>query len=727
MKRCATASAAIVFTLIFILSFMQVKAVGIICLCFAVFLVVAALLKNKALIFTAAFCLAASLSVFLFFRFGVAHDYAYNGMDLKINATVESALYDGRYILKINEAGIGTQTVDINGKVILNGDIDDVLEERDIISGTFSMTAPSKSGSLLVYEYANGAYLNAYLKSDYKYEGFKEPTVFDVSYNLRQYIQNVTSKIGGDAGGLVLSLLTGNKSDMTEKTVTAFRDCGLSHIMAVSGMHLSVVTAIGVTVIDKFELERKLRQILCLILIVFVMTAAAFSYSVMRAGIMSVIVILAAFFNRRSDGLNSLGVSVTAICLINPFAVMDIGFILSVSATFGILVIMPLLYRFIYKIRLAPLRWVVSCLLVSLSATIGILPACAFIFSSVSFIGLMLSVLTNIFVALLIVLGLILCAFHFVPGISSVIIYLTGLFADTFIIIAKYCSRFKFAVMEFEPLPLMLFFVLIFLFGLIKFIPIKEKPRKNVLLVLGSITFLIAVLCSAKPVFSQCYFNVSGENNSLGVYARAEDCLVVLDCTDAQRASEIKDVLEKNEKIDLYFVPEYSDSRMEVLKNLASLNKIEKLVIADIDDKQKYDIIELFENKNTKVILAQGGCSFECNGVTVSLYSNGETGFIPYISCNGFGAVYLPKTADPNAVSYLPEADMLVMNGKYLSSVKGIFSISPKNVTVYNASYRKISSFNFEYKEKDFSLNEVTGKVYAAIEKNGKFTVYGEV
>lgn len=726
MKRCALASAAIVFTLIFILNYLDSKAVLITCLCFVVFLIVSLIIKNKVLIFTTAFCVAASISVFVFGYFFAEHDATYNGMNIEIQATVEQKYSEDWYLIKIDEAKDGIYPIKFNGKVMLFDNSEDIYEEREIISGAVHISAPSKKDLSMPIGYADGAYVEAYSLGQIQSLGFKEATFFDFSYNLRHYIQTVTEKIGGEEGGLTLSLITGDKSYLREDTVIAFNKCGLTHIMAVSGLNLSIITGFGLLILNKLELSRRLRQLLCIGLILFVMTAASFSFSVMRAGIMSAVLLLSCFFNRRSDALNSLSVAVTAICLVNPYAGMDVGFLLSVSATFAIVVIMPLLYRYIYKIKFEPARCLINSFAVCLSATIGVLPIAALVFSSMSLIGVVMSVVANLLVSVILIMGLLLCAVHFIPGVSHIFIYVIKAFAKIFILIVKYCARFEFAVIEFDPLPLIIFIVLILLFGLVQFIPFKEKPRKSILLLFGSIAFVVAFICSAKFTFPQWNFTVSGQNHNLGVYAKSEEELIVLDCTDMTQAKEIKNLIGKYERIKLYILPEYSEDRTEVLKYFSQLNKIEKLILPDIDDKQKYDIIELFKDKNTEVILINGGYSFTQDDLAVSVYECNDTGIIPYLSYNGFGALYLSRSADPSHISILPKADMLVMNGKYLSSIKGIMNVSPSSVTVYNASYGQISSFKLEHKEKDYSVNEVTGKIIAAIENSGRFTVYGE-
>ncbi len=725
MKRCAVVSAAIVFTLTFILSYVEVKAVAIVCLCFAASLIVALLMKNRLFIFVAVFCLASSVSMLLFNYFGVAHDAAYNGMTLDITATVERRYSDDRYLLKINESRSGIYETDINGKVIFYNYSDKTYSERDIISGQFTVRSPERENSLLLSFFADGAYIQAYEKSEITLIGKEEATFFDISYNLRNYIQTVCRKIGADEGGLILSLLTGNKSDMTDETVNAFKICGLSHIMAVSGLHLSVVTGLAVVLLDKLELERRFRQLLCLGLILFVMTAASFSFSVMRAGIMSALLIFAYSFKRRNDSLNSLGVSVTVICLVNPFAVMDIGFILSVSATFGILIIMPLLYRFIYKIRFKLFRWIIICIAVSVSATIGALPATAFVFSTVSFIGVALCVVTNIFIWILIISGLVFCAVSYVPGLSFVLMHILRFVAKIFIAIVKYCAQFDFAVIDFNPYPLLAFGILLVLLTIIR-MHYGKKARKNVFIACISLAFVIAFLCSARLTYTDCNFTVNGKNHSLGIFAQTENSLAVLDCTDMTRAAEINACLGKEDKINLYFVPEYSKERLAVIEYFAQLDKIEKIIIPDIDDKKKYDIIELFKDKETEVILTDGGCSFPANDITVSVYAYEESALILHTSYNKFSAVYLPKTVNPTQASLLPKADMLIMNGKSLSSVKGIAQIEPSSITVYNASYGDISEFKIATEHYNYSVTEVVTTVYAAVGKNGKFIVYGE-
>ena len=200
-----------------------------------------------------------------------------------------------------------------------------------------------------------------------------------------------------EEGALLGAILTGDKEGLSAKTRLDFQTLGLSHMLAVSGLHLSVFVAFFSRLFRKFDARR---LGLKLFLILFSLTFAAvtgFTPSIVRSAVMLILILLADLFRREYDSLNALGAAVLLICLFNPYANHDIGFLLSASATFGIIAFeAPFERRLKEALRLdrvsspvlrKPLLLLAGVFSVSFCATAAVMPVSMLYFGRVSLIG----------------------------------------------------------------------------------------------------------------------------------------------------------------------------------------------------------------------------------------------------------------------------------------------------------------------------------------------------
>ena len=222
----------------------------------------------------------------------------------------------------------------------------------------------------------------------------------------KSIVSSLMSLMPGDNGALSVAMITGIKDYLSEYANSCFRAVGASHIMAVSGLHLTAVTGIVLFLIKKFRIKDRAGGIILIVSVLVYIVLAGFSKSVVRAGIMMIILTSAKFFMRRGDSLNSLGLAVALICL-NPFAVFDVGAVLSVLAVLSLITLYPVFSRSFKKNSLTdtdcfPVReyakntvlGIVSGIFVSLSVMVYTVPAMLVFFGYVS-VG---SVVSNIFV-----------------------------------------------------------------------------------------------------------------------------------------------------------------------------------------------------------------------------------------------------------------------------------------------------------------------------------------
>lgn len=148
--------------------------------------------------------------------------------------------------------------------------------------------------------------------------------------------EKINYLISENEASILKGIILGDTSNIEEKMYEKFRVSNISHILAVSGMHVSYIV-IGIKLLlDKKIGKRKTKYIIITILI-FYMFLTGFSTSIVRATIMSIIVILSGILYRKNDIWTSISFSLLIILIYNPFAILDIGLQLSYAGTIGII------------------------------------------------------------------------------------------------------------------------------------------------------------------------------------------------------------------------------------------------------------------------------------------------------------------------------------------------------------------------------------------------------
>ena len=134
------------------------------------------------------------------------------------------------------------------------------------------------------------------------------------------------------------AMLLGDKDGLSSTFRSDMSALGISHILAVSGMHMSIIAFLIIKIVERISYSRKIKSVAVIIGSVAFMAVAGFSPSVVRSAIMLIISMLSVFFYGKSDSVTSLLVAAAIICFMDPQAILNCGFLLSFFATLGIVV-----------------------------------------------------------------------------------------------------------------------------------------------------------------------------------------------------------------------------------------------------------------------------------------------------------------------------------------------------------------------------------------------------
>lgn len=277
------------------------------------------------------------------------------------------------------------------------------------------------------YNYSKGIFLKANPVSEIEITEEAGFSPFGFIGDYSEYLKDIVrERLSGDNGALLTAIFFGDKKGLSYDLSSSVRKSGVAHIAAVSGMHLCLIITILVSLINCTPLRG--RNKLCFgIIAVLILTLMVFfnmTASVRRSGIMLIIYYAALLFRRKTAPLNSLGLAVLLIILIEPYAVRDTGLILSLCGTYGAGVLAPALSVKFRDNAFLPIK---EALMVSLCASISTLPVASLVFGGVSLLSVptSLTIYPFFFIALIFMLilafsgGLLAAPCLFVAGLCA--------------------------------------------------------------------------------------------------------------------------------------------------------------------------------------------------------------------------------------------------------------------------------------------------------------------
>ncbi|MGG4217365.1 ComEC/Rec2 family competence protein [Paenibacillus jamilae] len=149
--------------------------------------------------------------------------------------------------------------------------------------------------------------------------------------------------------GYMKGLVLGVTDELDPATYNEFTQLGLTHILAISGMHVAVYAATLLYLLKLLRVSRETSLTVVMVLIPAYVLLTGASPSVVRAGIMAMIGLFAARRGLLKDGLNILSISALLMLLWNPYYLLSVSFQLSFLVTGGLLIYMPLMKPFFAK------------------------------------------------------------------------------------------------------------------------------------------------------------------------------------------------------------------------------------------------------------------------------------------------------------------------------------------------------------------------------------------
>lgn len=303
--------------------------------------------------------------------------------------------------------------------------------------------------------------------------------ILSLAYLIRQKVSNTFNKyLSKNHAGLLQGIVLGVKENLDKNFYEALKSTGVLHVVAASGMNVSMVVLALQSVFLTF-LRRKITLIVSVLGIAFYAALSGLEPSIIRASIMSAFAILAGLLGRQNYSYLGLFLAGFILLIISPDLIQDVGFQLSFVSTLGIICLKPLME----PLRVNPCKTnsvtaqLTDDFTTTFSAQISTLPILVASFGSYQPLSILVNILILWTIPILMALGAIAAFFSFfAPFLSGIVLFLAYpflLFFEKTVMLASSITK----PLEIDRLPYILLagYYLILLSVVLYF----NKPKKT--------------------------------------------------------------------------------------------------------------------------------------------------------------------------------------------------------------------------------------------------------
>ena len=271
--------------------------------------------------------------------------------------------------------------------------------------------------------------------------------------------QNINHKINllyeNDEADFLKSILIGDKDELSDEIKNNFRNSSLSHILAISGMHISYIVLALKQILKRIIKNKKMQNRLLIIFLMFFSILTGLQPSCIRACIMNSLILISENIYSKNSIYISILISFILLILINPYNIYSVGMWLSFMGTLGIILFSNFFSRiFIYIINKKiknerhkkVFSYFINLFTVCISAQIMILPIMVYNFNTYSLTYFISNILSSLIIGPILIIGYlsVISSYFFIP-ISRIMAIFEKALIKLLFFITKFCSKLPFS------------------------------------------------------------------------------------------------------------------------------------------------------------------------------------------------------------------------------------------------------------------------------------------
>lgn len=268
----------------------------------------------------------------------------------------------------------------------------------------------------------------------------------------KKLLKEIEANLSWQGAAIARAMFLGDKAFLDEEMKNDFSRSGLSHVIAISGMHISLLGSIFLEILLALGVSRKKSFYFCVIFLTFYLILIGAPASAVRASIMGFWSLLAIYLGRPGNIVRALIISGGIMILINPLLLIaDVGFQLSFLAVLAIVFIHPGLKEFLQRKvwRKKMGEGIIDILSITISVQILSAPILISNFNQISLVAplsnlLILFLLTPMMILFLLSLS---CSFIF-PPLAPILYFFFDVLISYFLFIGRISGAWSFSILN---------------------------------------------------------------------------------------------------------------------------------------------------------------------------------------------------------------------------------------------------------------------------------------
>ena len=303
-----------------------------------------------------------------------------------------------------------------------------------------------------------------------------------------------------------------------EETKTSFINSGIFHILAASGMNVTLIFGIWFFFAKNLRFNYKFSIVTGILLILFYTFMTGFGPPIIRASLMLTLILIGKLMDRSSSTISLLFLAAFLMLLFNPLMLFDIGFQLSFIVTFALILTSPLL---VFNIKNKYIKYILGACCIPVIAQIYAAPLQIYYFNTFALYSVFANISIIPVLSIVSFIGFLSSILAIIPAIAQPVCKIADLILNPFLIyivkVAQFFANLPNAI-KFVPRPklyqVILYFSIIIIFTFMLKFKIKSK-RYVILFCLLVFGFIISFVKIPDNKLEILYFSVGNADSAL--------------------------------------------------------------------------------------------------------------------------------------------------------------------------------------------------------------------